>query len=218
MPFSAPIPATPAVTSTQANEQQPFHASGILADATHTHHQLSQAEREIQDRKLARQLRPGSVSEAQIHASKKRKVAIEFAHAYETYGEAMTGAPVTQAALTAALTAQTATITAAIAAAIAAESARRYNSSSFANDNAPLRRIPKTVPNNPDAPPAGVPNDAVGTRCPATIFPATKAAIFGMDQQQIDNLCAWYNQDLGIENDESIEAKRQKVLEFVFWG
>lgn len=214
MPFAAQIPATTAITSTQAGEKPPFHAPPILADANHSHQQLSQAEREIQDRELARQVRAGAVSEAQIHASKKRKVAIEFAHAYETYGEAMTGAPVTRAELNAAMTAQTATITAAIT----AESTRRFNSSSMSNENAPLRRIPKTVPNDSNSLPVGVPNDAVGTRCPPGIFPATKTAIFAMNQQQIDDLCAWYNQDLGIEEGESIEAQRQKVVEFVYWG
>ena len=162
-------------------------------------------------------MQPGLVSEAQIHASKKRKTAIEFAHAYETYGNAMTGAAVTQAQMTTALDAALDDLGTKITATINAEYTRRYNSSTITSDTARLRRIPKTVPNG--APPGGgIPNANVGDRCPANIFPSTKAQLQSMNQLAIDNLRAWYNQDFGIDVGDTIEEQREKVLEFVYWG
>lgn len=217
MPFAAPVPPTAAVVAADPNVQ-PFHASGIVAGTNHSHRQASEAEREVNARKHARQLQPGLVSESQIHASKKRKTAIEFAHAYETYGNAMTGcAAVTPAQMTTALDDLCTKITATITATINAESTRRYNSSTITSDTARLRRIPKTVPNG--APPGGgIPNANVGDRCPANIFPSTKAQLQSMNQLAIDNLRAWYNQDFGIGAGDTIEEQREKVLEFVYWG
>jgi hypothetical protein len=106
-----------------------------------------------------------------------------------------------------------------ITATINAESTRRYkyNSSTITSDTARLRRIPKTVPN--DAPPGGgIPDANVGDRCPMNIFPTTKAQLQSMNQQAINDLRAWYNQDFGINVGESIEEQREKALEFVYWG
>lgn len=216
MSFAADVPPTIAVAGNVNG--QPFHASAIAAGENHAYRQVNEAEREVHDRERARVLRPQVVSQAHIHASKKRKTAIEFAHAYATYGDAMTtGAPVTQEQLTTGLNDLSTKITATITATINAESTRRYNSSTITSDTAALRRIPKTVPN--DGPPGGgIPNANVGDRCPVNIFPATKAALLRMDQQAIDNLCAWYNQDFGIDAGDSIDEKRGKVYEFVYWG
>lgn len=230
MSFAAAVPPTTAVVA-EDQKEQPFHASAIAAGTKHSYRQVTEAEREVNDRKHARYVRPGLVTEAQIHASKKRKTAIEFSHAYETYGNVMTGAPVTLAQMTTALgdlstqmttaLAQTTTamgdLSTKITATINAESTRRYNSSTITSDTARLRRIPKTVPN--DAPPGGgVPDANVGDRCPMNIFPATKTELKSMNQQAIDDLRAWYNQDFGINEGESIEEQREKVLEFVYWG
>ena len=215
MPFPGAIQQTPALKGNHTGAA-PFHAPAIAAGDPTSPSQLLDAEREVHERASARVHQGHSVTAAQLHASKKRKMAIEFSHAHEEYGEAMIGAPVTKAMLDQ----QTATVTATITATIRAESARRLNTTTaLNNDNARLRRIPKTVKNDPqNPPPVGVPNAAIGQVCPPNIFPATKAAIHAMTQADITNLCAWYNQDLGIKDGDDIREQRRLVEEFVYWG
>jgi hypothetical protein len=50
------------------------------------------------------------------------------------------------------------------------------------------------------------------------IFPTMKAQLQSMNQQAINNLRAWYNQDFGINVGKSIKEQQEKVLEFVYWG
>lgn len=208
MVFAADIDATPALS-----DKDIYHAPAIRAGERMDRKHLLAAEREERDREQALLQGRGSVTDADIYASKKRKVAIAFADAYETYGDAMTGARVTNAQLVAALADQSNYI----AASIAAESARRYNANLMSSSDAPFRRIPKTVANTTPLP-EGIPDAAIGDRCPANIFPVSQAAVKTMSLEAIDALCAWYNQDMGIVAEDTLEQKRSKVLEFVYWG
>ena len=216
MVFAADIDATPALS-----DKDIYHAPAIRAGERMDRKHLLAAEREERDREQALLQGRGSVTDADIYASKKRKVAIAFADAYETYGDAMTGAPVTNAQLVAALAdlsrSITESISKSITASVAAESARRYNANLMSSSDAPFRRIPKTVANTTPLP-EGIPDAAIGDRCPANIFPVSQAAVKTMNLEAIDALCAWYNQDMGIVAEDTLEQKRSKVLEFVYWG
>mmetsp|Transcript_4241 Transcript_4241/g.8634 ORF Transcript_4241/g.8634 Transcript_4241/m.8634 type:complete len:215 (+) Transcript_4241:65-709(+) len=171
-----------------------------------------QAEREFEDRRRARKQHLDVTAE-EVEKAKRRKTAIDFIGAKEEYGAVM-GAPVTRAELEASENRVIAAMTAAMTAALAAESARRYNSTAMSSadmDSFRLRPLPKTTTQVGE-------NSPIGTICPADLFPRSMGDLKSLTEQNLSNLASWYGQDFGIQDDDELQTKRDKFLNFVVWG
>lgn len=225
MPLSASIDQTEALANSQAralDTRAPALQDGEVVTAAH----VRQAQREHKRRKLINEAGAGASAD-EVSASKIRMRAVEIAAAFEAHGDSLRGGPITQADLDRQTETLTASLTASFSAALTAESARRYNTIILqgvepSKSTTKFRRIPKTVPHlmpgrvivTPNVPQ----NPPVGARCPASLFPQNLAALNALNTQQLEDLMTWYNNDFDVQEDDSIEQRRAKFLDFLQWG
>lgn len=62
------------------------------------------------------------------------------------------------------------------------------------------------------------PNPSIGDRCPAELFPSNYDALRVLTREKMDDLMTWYNNDFGIQAEDSDDQRRAKFLEFIQWG
>mmetsp|Transcript_1826 Transcript_1826/g.4013 ORF Transcript_1826/g.4013 Transcript_1826/m.4013 type:complete len:231 (-) Transcript_1826:77-769(-) len=230
MPLSGTIDQTAPLASQDGrvlDNRAPPLANGTAASLAH----VRQSQREYKRRKVIQESGAGATVD-EVTASRVRMVAVDMAAAFDTYGEALRGGPVTREDLDAQTETLTNTLTnsltATLTAALAAETARRYNTIILqgvepVKSTTPFRRIPKTTPGLMPDRTIGTPNvpssnPSIGDRCPAELFPTNYETLQGLTRQKLDDLMTWYNNDFDIQDDDSDVQRRQKFLEFIQWG